>query len=244
MARQRQPVDVRTATVSPFSFALVVFLSPRSHSERDGIVIWSDEMGMLAGRMGKVNVKKRDKWKVQSRLEMTVRKVWSRAGFSTSYCLYIPFQSAELLRTCQVLIIGTWSFKAPLSLSFLHSVFSFVSVPPLCSVYLARTQSKCAKQRKQSVTEHFSILLMLQLFPGWFDNINCCPPLLLMGWPEPIPLSPAQASTDQASGRTETHRTWPDPEGQGLLSISSYNWGAATVNIWPSRSTANYLTQI
>lgn len=70
--------------------------------------------------------------------------------------LVIPCQSAELLKTCQVLIIGSSNpHAAPLSLSL-----------SLClSVYLAGAQSKCAKQKKQSVTEHFSILLMLQLFP-------------------------------------------------------------------------------
>lgn len=152
--------------------------------------------------------------------------LWGKCEAGLGSALHIPFIFPFSQQNCWELV-KYWLSVLDLSKPPSLFVFPFVSVPPLCSVYLARTQSKCAKQRKQSVTEHFSILLMLQLFPGWFDNINCCPPLLLMGWPEPIPLSPAQASTDQASGRTRTHRTWPDPEGQGLVSISSYHWGAA-----------------
>lgn len=51
--------------------------------------------------------------------------------------------------------------------------------------------------------------------------------MLLMAWPEPILLSPEQASMDQASGRAETRRTYHDPVGQRLVSIYYYKWGTA-----------------
>lgn len=207
----------RTATVSSsFSSSSVVFLSQSQ--------VFSTMMkwGCVAGGMGEVNVKKVKSSSLS--LRWKVKKVWrkgkyekaGRPGLSTSYSLSVS-RTAENLSSIDYRDVMFQSAPLPsLSLPLPRSV----SFPPPPCVCLARAQCKCAKQRKQSVTEHFSVLLMLQLFLAWFDNINCCPQCYWWGDPEPVLLSP-----DQASGRAKTRRTCPDPVGQGLLSISSCIWG-------------------
>ena len=81
---------------------------------------------------------------------------------------------------------------------------------PPCSVYLAPAQPKCAKQRKQSVTEHFSILLMLQLFLAWFDNINCCPQCYWWG-------DPSQSCSAQLRPQRIRPLAEPGPVGPALI---------------------------
>lgn len=119
---------------------------------------------------------------------------------------HIPFESAELPRTCQALIIGRWCFKESLSdLSLMHTL------RPLgrSSIYMWNKT-----RGNKSVADHFYILLMLQLFLRWFDNINCCPP----GCYRRADLKPVliHSLKDETSARTRTGWT----VGQGLVRFS------------------------
>lgn len=92
-------------------------------------------------------------------------------------------------------------------LSLFH--FPFASLRRALSTWLAPNLN-VQKQRKQSVTEHFSILLMLQLFPGWFDNINCCP--RCYWWADP-----SQSRSAQLRPRWIRPLAGPRPVGPALI---------------------------
>lgn len=175
--------------------------------------------------MGKVCVNKEDKSKVQSKHEikkwrkcekranMRQRKEgwqgWVKHFIFPSYSLSVS-RTAENLSSIDYWDLMFQSTLLPPSIfpSLFH--FPFVSVSPPSSVYLASTQSKCAKQKKQSVTEHFYILLMLQLFSRWFDNINCCPQCYWRA-------DPSKSRSARLRPRWIRPLAAPKPEGPALI---------------------------
>lgn len=162
---------------------------------------------------------------------MKARLVWRKrpyeaeergmTGLQALHILFIfPFSQQNRWELVKYWLLGLDASELP-SLALSGSLW----FSPACSDCLAYAQSKCAKQRKQSVTEHFSILLMLQLSPCWFDNINCCPQCYWWADPSQSRSAALGPSMDQASGRAGTLRTCSDPVGRGLVSIYSCKGG-------------------
>lgn len=95
-------------------------------------------------------------------------------GSGNRAALQIPFQSAELLRTFKYWLLGLDVSKHAVSLHLCHSLyfslfllFCFPSVSPSCSIRLTYKNGEEVKVSQGT----FSILLILQFFPGWFDKI-------------------------------------------------------------------------
>lgn len=120
-----QPVDVRTAAVSS-SFPLLSGCFPVTKKITE-MELFSRMMKLgcrQEGREREMSGKK--SWQVvwhESEVSLKKETIRGRGerddrAASTPYPLHIPFQSAEPLRTCQVLIIGTWRLRTPLPRSF------------------------------------------------------------------------------------------------------------------------------
>lgn len=111
--------------------------------------------------------------------------------------LHFSFQSAKLQRR-----VSYWLLALDVSknTALLHIIVFTLFLSLL--TWLETDHDQLNRQGK--VSDRHPVLLMLQLFGGWLENINCCPSVTLIGWPRAIPLIPSQTSR-----RTKTHRTCP-----------------------------------
>lgn len=93
-----------------------------------------------------------------------------RAGLNTSYSLSVSRTAENLSRIDYWDLMFHCAPLASLSLSFSFFICLSTMLSP-CLVPNLSAQNRGSKVSQRT----FPFLLMLQLFPGWFDNINCCP---------------------------------------------------------------------